>query len=225
MNAEKTKCITFHTRQKHINPILYSINGVEIENVDSFKFLGILINNHLTWRTYIGMVANKLSKIIGILNRLRYVYPEQVLLQIYNSLFIVHINYGLPVWGVDTDRLFKLQKKAVRIITGNYYIADSEPIFKSLELLKIDDIYKIKILKFYYNSTIYCLPPDYFNNYLDVITNELPHSYQLHINAHPLIQLPKIRHQFAKFGLLYQLLNLLNNTHEHYPEILAKIYL
>ena len=33
LNAEKTKCMTFHTRQKHINPILYSINGVEIENV------------------------------------------------------------------------------------------------------------------------------------------------------------------------------------------------
>ena len=55
--------------------------------------------------------------------------------------------------GVDTDRIFKLQKKAVRIITGNYYIAHSEPIFKSLELLKIDDIYKLKILKFYYNLT------------------------------------------------------------------------
>ena len=36
LSSEKTKCITFHTRQKHINPILYSINRVEIENVDSF---------------------------------------------------------------------------------------------------------------------------------------------------------------------------------------------
>ena len=80
------------------------------------------------------------------------------LLQIYNSLFMAHINYGLLVWGVDTDRIFKLQKKAVHIITGNYYIAHSEPIFKSLELLKIYDIYKLKILKFYYNLTNYCFP-------------------------------------------------------------------
>ena len=66
------------------------------------------------------MVANKLSKIIGILKRLRYVYPEQVLLQIYNSLFVAHINYGLLVWGVDTDIIFlNYRKKAVRIITGN----------------------------------------------------------------------------------------------------------
>ena len=97
LDAEKTKCMTFHIRQKHINPILYSINGVEIENVDSLKFLGIFINNHLTWSTRIGMVANKLSKIIGILKRLRYVYPEQVLLQIHKSLFMAHINYGILV--------------------------------------------------------------------------------------------------------------------------------
>ena len=139
LNAEKTKCITFHT-------FLYSINVVEIENVDSFKFLGIFINNHLIWNAHIGMVANKLLKIIGILKRLRYVYPEQVLLQIYNSLFIAHINYGLLVCGVDTDRIFKLQKKVVCIITGNYYITHSEPIFKLLELLKIYDIYKLKLL-------------------------------------------------------------------------------
>ena len=111
LNAEKTQCLTFHTRQKHINPILHSINGVEIENVDSFKCLCIFINNHLSWSTHIGMVSNKLSKIIGILKGLRYVYPEQVLLQIYNSLFEAHINYRLLVWGVDTDIIFKLQKK------------------------------------------------------------------------------------------------------------------
>ena len=66
--------MTFYTRQKHINPILYSINGVEIENVDSFKFLVIFTDKHLTWSTHFGLVANKLSKIIGIFKRLRYVY-------------------------------------------------------------------------------------------------------------------------------------------------------
>ena len=97
-----------------------------------------------------------------------------------------------------------------------------EPISKSLKLLKITYIFKLQILKFYYNLKNYCLH-EYFNNYLDVINNEWPHSYQLRINAHPLIRLPKIRHHFSESGLQYQLVNLLNNTHEHYPEILAKI--
>ena len=70
------------------------------------------------------------------------------------------------MWDVDTNIIFKLQKKAVRIITGNYYIAHSEPIFKSLELLKIDDIYKLKILKFDYNLTNYCLPYYFYHEVL-----------------------------------------------------------
>ena len=62
--------------KKHIDPISHSINGLEIENVESFNFLCIFINNHLTRSTHIDMVANKLYKIIGMSKRLRYVYPE-----------------------------------------------------------------------------------------------------------------------------------------------------
>ena len=74
----------------------------------------------------------------------------------------------------------------------------------------------------YYDLTNDCLP-EYFTNYLHVINSKLPYSYQLRISARSLIRLPKIRHLFAEYGLQYQLVNLLNNTHEHYPEILAKI--
>ena len=56
------------------------------------------------------------------------------------------------------NRIFKLEKEAVRIIIGKYYIAHSEPILKSLELLKIEDIYQLKIRKFNYNLTNNCLP-------------------------------------------------------------------
>ena len=65
--------------------------------------------------------------------------------------------------------------------------------------------------------------PDYFNNDCYGINNELLHSYQWCINAHPQIRLPKICQQFAEFGLLYQLVNLLNNIYEYYPEIFVRI--
>ena len=222
LNVDKTKCITFHTRQKQIPEIHFSINNTPIENVKSFKFLGIYFNSNLTWKNHIDMVSNKLSKVIGIFKRLRYVYPEQVLLTIYNSLFVSHINYGLLVWGVELDRIYMLQKKAVRIVTGNDYIAHTEPIFKSLELLKVEHLFNVKILKFYYNLLHNCLPV-YFNKYLNVINCDLPHSYQLRRNARPEIRLPRIHHVFAESSLLYQLINLVNCMHEQHPEILLKI--
>ena len=71
LNTEKTKCRTFHTRQKSIDPLTFSINGKQIENVKFFHFLGIMFDEHLTWKNHITMITNKLSKVIGILNRLK----------------------------------------------------------------------------------------------------------------------------------------------------------
>ena len=57
------------------------------------------------------MVTNKLSKVIGILNRLTHVYPQNALVSIYRSLFATHLNYGLLLWGTHVNRVSKLQKK------------------------------------------------------------------------------------------------------------------
>ena len=69
-------------------------------------------------------------------------------------------------------------KKSVRLIIGSEYLAHSEQLFKELELLKIDNLYKLKILKFYYNLS-YGLLPLYFNCYLDVLNVNTPCGYEL----------------------------------------------
>ena len=56
-------------------------------------------------------VTNKISKVIGILNRLKHVFPQNALLSIYHSLFASHLNYGLLLWGTHVNRVSKLQKK------------------------------------------------------------------------------------------------------------------
>ena len=222
LNADKTKCMVFHTRQKHIEHIQLYINEKPIEHVSSFKFLGIIFDEHLSWKNHITMVTNKLSKVIGILYRLRYVVPEQILLIIYNSLFISHINYGLLLWGKDSSRIFRLQKKAIRIITGSEYLAHTEPLFKHLGILKVHDIYYLKLLKFYYNLSCNLLP-SYFNGYLDVIHIEVNHRYMLRPAARPAIQLPRTRLVLSESRVLYQLIELINNTYVQYPKILQKI--
>ena len=85
------------------------------------------------------MVTNKLSKISGVLHRLKYIYPQHVLVAIYMSLFIPHLNYGSLLCGHNFDTVSKLQKKVVRTTTNSAYIAHSEPILKGLSLLKVQD--------------------------------------------------------------------------------------
>ena len=69
----------------------------------------------------------KLSKVIGILNRLNHVYSQNALLSIYHSLFAFHLNYGLLLWGTHVNRVSKLQKVAVRIMSNSEYL-ESVPI-------------------------------------------------------------------------------------------------
>ena len=109
LNIDKTKCMIFHRHQKKIEPMSFSINEVQIDNVSSFKFLGIMLNEHHTWKAHANMITIKLSKVVGIINKLKYVYPEAALMTLYTSLFLSHINYGLLLWGTDIAKAFLLQ--------------------------------------------------------------------------------------------------------------------
>lgn len=97
-------------------------------------------------------------------------------------MILSQLNYGILVWGSNTNKLFKLQKKAVRIITCSKYNAHTGPIFKSIKSLKIDDIFKVNILKFYYK---YCQKelPSYLQAF-NFITRSDIHAYNTrHKNA------------------------------------------
>ena len=93
---------------------LLSIAGTDIEFVDNFNFLGIIINKQLNWTSHVDMLTAKLSKTIGILNTLKHVLPINIMRTIYNSLILCHLNYGVLLWGPKlhmNDRLHILQKK------------------------------------------------------------------------------------------------------------------
>ena len=104
-----------------------------------FNYLGIILDDNLSWKPHVAMVTWKLSKINGILTE-KYFYPAQVLLTIYKSLVVPHIKYGSLVWGQNCDSVCKLQKKVIRTITHSNYIADSELLLKDLNLLNVRDL-------------------------------------------------------------------------------------
>ena len=125
LNVEKTKCLHFHKPQRKLTPLRLNINNTIIEKVNSFNNLGIILNENLTWRNHTEMVANKIAKITGVLNRLKYVYPWQILLSLYNTLIMSHINYGLLL-GTKIYELEHQQKKVVRTIKNNHPLSYSE---------------------------------------------------------------------------------------------------
>ncbi len=133
-----------------MNPLQLIIDDIIFERVHKFNFLGLILNEHLNWNTHNYKISNKISKSMGILNKLKYFLPLKFLSLIYNSLILSHLNFGILAWGYQCDRITKLQKKVIRIRSLAKYNTHTEPIFKEPKLLKVEDILKLQELKFYY---------------------------------------------------------------------------
>ena len=167
LNIPKTKFMVFHHKQRNITELVPNllINGNSIECVPDFNFLGVTVDEYLTFDAHKQKISNKISRTLGVLNKLKRFLPLTTLLLLYNSLILPHIQYAILCWGSKTSRLFKLQKRAVRTISCSRYNAHTEPIFKKLKILKIQDIYNLFLLKYYHkfiNGTL----PRYFGNIL-----------------------------------------------------------
>jgi len=98
---------------------------------------------------------------------------------LYNALFLSFLQYGIIVWGQTfasyLEPIVKLQKRAVRAISHQTFLAHSYPIFKEFKLLRIDDVFKTKLLTFVYES-INKLTPVYFHNFFCHITSIHSHN-------------------------------------------------
>ena len=135
LNVEEENYTMIFRKRRKIDYLCFKINNSEIANVNQLCFLGIIIDENLTMQNHVEMLTNKLSKITGILNKLKFIYLQIIILTICNSLFVSHINYGSLVWGTNINRISKMQKKVVQIITHSHYIAHTESLFKNLKLL------------------------------------------------------------------------------------------
>ena len=175
LNVSKTKFMIFHFPQRKLNvQIDLQIANTPIEKVNTFDFLGLTVNENLNWNNHICKISTKLSKIIGILKRLHNVLPRRQLLLIYNTLFLPHINYCILAWGFSSDRIFLLQKRAIRLISSANFLSHTEPLFKELNTLKVTDIQRVRALKFYFRY-VHNELPHYFTNIF--ATEPLIHPY------------------------------------------------
>ena len=91
LNVSKTKFACFHTKQKRIVYPDLKMNTISIDRVSEFNFLELIISSDLKWSKHIDHIGLKISKVIGIMYRLRPTLPEDILLTIYRGL------------GVETD--------------------------------------------------------------------------------------------------------------------------
>ena len=100
----------FYQPTKRLEIPKIEINNEKNECVEHFDFLGLILHKHLIWKSHVTKVANKISKTIGIIIKLKYQLPQTTLQTICNSLLIIVYWHGDTTLSVSTNckkRLFE----------------------------------------------------------------------------------------------------------------------
>ena len=118
--------------------LTFALMGV----TDSYKCLGVQVEETLSWEAHISEVVSKVTKVLTALRRLRPICPQSTLVAIYKSLILSHLDIS-AVWGCIgnglSQKLEKLQNRAARIITGSGWDARSAQILRALKWESLAD--------------------------------------------------------------------------------------
>ena len=148
------------------------LGGVSLQRVSSTKFLGVIIDENLTWKNHIDAISKTISRNTGMLTKLKHFLPKHILYSLYCTLILPYINYGILIWGntygTYLDKVFKLQKWAIRTISKAHYRCHTAPLFREHNMLNVHDTFKLNLGTFMYKHQ----------------TNQLPKSFVAHFTKH-----------------------------------------
>ena len=146
LNISKTNYILFQNRslKKQMPPL--SLEGETIKQANQIKFLGVRIDENLNWRYHIEEVCLKLSKMCGILYKVRGNLTTEAMISIYYTLCYSRLIYCVAIWGSTwpsfLTRLIVMQNKILRCIFFMKKFDSTTAIFTENKLLQFESIHK-----------------------------------------------------------------------------------
>ena len=184
VNLDKTKYMHFTTPNTKYDSTLLNMNITNaairnsITRINCIQFLGLIIDEKLTWSNHIDGICSRIARVIGIMSRVKFVIPSSALLLIYNSLIMPHLSYGNIIWASCSNylvnRIFLLQKRAMRVIDKVHHRAHTSEICLKYNVLTIYQLCDQQLAEFMYKYTKSLLPQQFSNWYT---LNDSIHNY------------------------------------------------
>ena len=181
LNVNKTKIMTFGTDITTNNLTVIKMDDTTLENVETYKLLGLTIDSNLTWKHHIDFIHKKLKYVYYTINKVKNCMPLKSKLLLYNALFESNMAFGIPIWGgVSKNKLKPIeitQKKTLRCIYNLPYNAHTKEYFELGTIKPLINVYK-------YHSILLCRsirynPPINIKNLLTDATIPIgPHTRQ-----------------------------------------------
>ena len=155
VNIEKTVYMLFtNSESKKLPPIFY--NFEPLKKVSSHKLLGVIIDHRLSFQEHIQYTITKIAKSLSLLFNIKDYMPFFVLKTLYYATIQSHITYCLAIWGSTyaghLQPLFRIQKRAIRLMTNSPALAHSHPLFKQTSILTLYDLIKLETAIYAYKN-------------------------------------------------------------------------
>ena len=242
VNVSKTKYIVFRPKGQKItvnldeNGVLYNSNEIgqpddpnkifklgriyndhPCTNERTYKFLGVHLDEFLSFDTHCTIISNKLARSNFIISRVKNILPIKSLKTLYFALVHPHLLYCLPIYSCTTQKnlkkIFKMQKKAIRLVTKSKNNAPPYPLFADLKILPLEHLISLTCGQLTHSIYHKYAPKSLHNLW---ITNEqrdnnheLRNAHQLHIpfartdhvKRLPYFSFPKIWNDLPDFKL------------------------
>jgi len=162
LNVDKTSFMVL-TDKRNIRIPAISINNTNIRQVDRCNFLGITIDDKLSFKLHVKNVCNSVSKSIGIINRVSHIVPPTVKKNMYYSHVYSKVSYGILAWGgggaVNAGHIERLLRRARKVV--NYPHTDVDRI--TGDLLDFDSMYNYFSAVYFYKIVKMNCHPYFFN--------------------------------------------------------------
>ena len=207
LNVKKTNYSLFHkpTRSDDLPlllPKLY-INNQEIKRAPCTKFLGVLLDENLSWKEHIKYTENKIAKNIGLMYKAKPFLDKESLLSLYFSYIHSYVNYANLVWGsthrTNLKKIHSQQKHALRIIYNKDKYFHTKELFKDCNIL---NVYKLNL----FNISIFMhkvksgTSPSAFDNNFEIPSHSYPTRFSHKNYTKPKMKLKKCRFRISIRG-------------------------
>jgi hypothetical protein len=229
VNVSKTNYIIFHTRGKkvdlngksvifnsndpnstHVDPNLIQIlERVHDNHIDpkmqSFKLLGVFLDEHLSLNKHVNQTTAKLSRALYLLKRVKYFVSPGAMRKLYFSLFHSHLLYCINILSCTSQtnitRILIMQKKAIRTVTNAPYNAHTNPLFLELNVLPFDKLITLNRLLFMHAIAYNYAPKTFDNTWLTNAERNIGHD----LRNNDFFVMPQVRIELFRRFPLYAL--------------------
>ena len=186
LNVDKSKFMIISRRRDANHSFSLKINGEAVGRCSTYKYLGLIIDDKLDWKSHVNYICKKVSKACGILSKLRHCINLDTLRTVYYALGYSYLRYGNIVWGNCSKTTIKplavIQNRIIKIMTfAPFGRIDVDPVYLHLKLLDLNKIHYLEKAKFmfkYHKGSLPACFENYFQN-----QSRVNHGYNLRNRA------------------------------------------